>query len=238
VAIVVCDGVSSSHEPQLASRAAADTAIARLVAALDQGGDPVAATLDALAQAGQAVEQLAPGSTPGSPDVSAPACTYVSALVNENAVTVGWAGDSRAYWLPAPIYPMGLPPGVLPVAQLTVDDSWATEMVALGELSPEAAYADPRAHAITRWLGADAYPGDPHVVTVSPGGPGAVLVCTDGLWNYLSNPEALAAAATPDLMTRPAAVVERLVRFALDSGGMDNVTVVIVPCPPQRPATM
>ncbi len=64
-------------------------------------------------------------------------------------VTVGSLGDSRAYWI-----------GADGARRLTVDDSWAREQVDAGVLDERDAEADPRAHAITRWLGADA-PDEP-----------------------------------------------------------------------------
>ncbi|MWK33318.1 hypothetical protein GEV43_04175 [Actinomadura sp. J1-007] len=96
IAAVVCDGVGSSPHPEDASRAAADTGAADLVARLDAGEDPAAATREAALKAAAAVAALAP-----SPSES-PSCTYVSAVTGPDSVTVGWIGDSRAYWLSGP----------------------------------------------------------------------------------------------------------------------------------------
>ncbi len=68
-------------------------------------------------------------------------------------------------------------------SRLTEDDSWATWMVSTG-LPPEEVYADSSAHTITAWLGADPDELDPDTTTFEPDGPGVVVVCTDGLWNY------------------------------------------------------
>src|SRR5690349_9437568 len=87
VAAVVCDGVSTVRRPELASRTAAAVALDALLA--DQ---PMTA---AIAAAADAVARLARGVPDG------PACTLVAAVVDTAtaAVTVGWVGDSRAYWL-------------------------------------------------------------------------------------------------------------------------------------------
>ncbi|MCZ9339475.1 serine/threonine-protein phosphatase, partial [Streptomyces sp. TRM76130] len=69
-----------------------------------------------------------------------------------------------------------------PAARLTEDDSWAAQMVAAGLMTEAEAYADERAHAITGWLGADAYELEPHTASYKPDRPGVVVVCTDGLW--------------------------------------------------------
>ncbi|GIG56492.1 hypothetical protein Lfu02_08640 [Longispora fulva] len=239
VAAVVCDGVSVSPRPHEASRLACDTAVAILASGPPEtvpaprrpdiepgppgpapapGADALtgpadAATREAARAAAAAVAAL------GTP-TAAPACTYVSALVRGGSFTVGWIGDSRAYWLP----------GTGDAELLTEDDSWAVEMVAHGLLTPEQANADRRAHAITRWLGADAGPADPHVVTRRPDVPGVLLLCSDGLWNYLPSAPDLAARYAD--LTGPAVDRARaLVRYALDAGGHDNITVVLLPVP-------
>ncbi len=136
-------------------------------------------------------------------------------------LVVGWIGDSRVYWVPADREG--------PVARLTEDDSWAAQMVAAGLMSEAEAYADSRAHAITGWLGADAYELDPHTASFKPDRPGVAVVCSDGLWNYAESAEEMAAALPADALTRPLHSAQVLVGHALDGGGHDNVTVAVVP---------
>lgn len=181
-----------------------------------------AVTLEAGNRAAAAVADLAGNGRP------APACTYVSAVVTADTVTVGWVGDSRAYWLG---WGVG---GAAPSRALTRDDSWATHMVALGVMDEAEAQASRRAHTLTGWLGADAGKIEVHVDTFTPGGPGVVLVCSDGLWNYLPAAEQL-AAAVPDAAADPVGAARTLVRTALDAGGRDNITVAVIPFPPLRP---
>ena len=77
----------------------------------------------------------------------------------------------------------------------------ASELVAsdtaVSDLEREQARAEaealPRAHAITKWLGRDADDVVPRVGERELTGPGWVLVCSDGLWNYASGPAELAA---------------------------------------------
>lgn len=173
---VVCDGVGSSPRADQASGVAVATAAAALAEGQSQE--------KAFALAGQAVNALAT-----SVD-DAPACTYVSAVVDAERITLGWAGDTRAYWLPD---------GTL----LTEDDAIPT-----GE--------------ITAWLGADSGPVELRVRTVAPKTPGLLLVCSDGLWRYL-NGYAFPPADSPAELARV------LLRHALDSGGQDNVTIVLIP---------
>nr|WP_048831757.1 protein phosphatase 2C domain-containing protein [Streptomyces varsoviensis] len=229
VVAVVCDGVSSATRPDEASEAAAVAARASLTASLPRGTHPRQAMHDALLAAAESVGALAePVNQPREHDdhrhhQNAPACTIVSAVVAAGGLTVGWIGDSRAYWVPDD--------RATRAARLTEDDSWAAQMVANGLMSQAEAYADDRAHAITGWLGADAYELEPHTASFSPDRPGVVVVCTDGLWNYAESAEQMAAAVPADARTRPLRGARSLVDHALDGGGHDNVTVAILPFP-------
>ena len=55
--------------------------------------------------------------------------------------------------------------------------------------------------------------------------PGWLLLCSDGLWNYASEPAAIVAQVTSAATTEPEALALALVDFAKASGGHDNITV-------------
>lgn len=186
--------------------------------------DPVADLAAACADAARSAVVALHERVGGKP----PACTYVSAVVTPGDVVVAWAGDSRVYWLDEE--------GGSRV--LSADDSWAAEMVAAGLRTPEEAWADRRAHVITRWMAADAPDRPAHRVRVRPDRPGLLLLCSDGLWNHIPDPDALAALVAPragsdtvpDDLRPPA---RALVAAALAEGGHDNVTVVLVAAGPR-----
>jgi serine/threonine protein phosphatase PrpC len=191
VVAIVCDGVGSTERAALAAQAAADAALAELV---DRFGAEDA-TQHAVAAAYSAVRGLG---DPASP-TGAPSCTFVSAVATKQAITVGWIGDSRAYWIDG-------------------DDSRL--------LTRD--HADPVVGALTRWVGADADQGPADVVVVPAGSPGRLVVCSDGLWNYLPTAPELAAEMSDG---PPLAVAAELTAVALRRGGRDNVTVVVLPYP-------
>ncbi|MEV6836841.1 PP2C family serine/threonine-protein phosphatase [Streptomyces sp. NPDC051133] len=223
---IVCDGVSSATRPDDASLAASQAAGDTLLAALPRGTHPQAAMHEAIVAASQAVNALAEEPATArehAPHQNAPACTIVGAVVASGLLIVGWVGDSRAYWVPDD---RSAPP-----ARLTEDDSWAAQMVAAGLMSEAEAYADERAHAITGWLGADAYELEPHTAAFKPDRPGVVVVCTDGLWNYAETAGEMAEVVPEDAAARPLHSARVLVGHALDGGGHDNVTVAVVPFP-------
>ncbi|MFE5616805.1 PP2C family serine/threonine-protein phosphatase [Streptomyces sp. NPDC056470] len=224
---IVCDGVSSATRPDEASAAAARAAGQSLLTALPRGTHPQQAMHEAIVAASEAVNSLAeePGQGGMEHDQhrhqNAPACTIVGAVVADGLLIVGWVGDSRAYWVPDD--------RTSPPARLTQDDSWAAQMVATGLMNEAEAYADARAHAITGWLGADAYELEPHTAAFKPDRPGVVVVCTDGLWNYAEAADEMARVVPADAAGRPLHGAQVLVGHALDGGGHDNVTVALLP---------
>ncbi|MGW5619886.1 PP2C family serine/threonine-protein phosphatase [Streptomyces olivaceus] len=223
---IVCDGVSSATRPDDASLAASRAAGESLLGALPRGTHPQQAMHDAILAASHAVNALAAEPATAreqAPHQNAPACTLVGAVVTAGLLVVGWVGDSRVYWVPAD--------RATPPARLTEDDSWAAQMVAAGLMSEAEAYADERAHAITGWLGADAYELEPHTASFKPDRPGVVVVCTDGLWNYAESAQEMADATPLDAAVRPLHSARVLVGHALDGGGHDNVTVALLPFP-------
>jgi len=222
VIAVVCDGVATSDRADNASQVAVDEALEVLVDSALEGKDAESATREAVARAIQVVTALADPTVPGT----APSCTFVSAVVTEKEVTVGWVGDSRVYWLAG-----------AGAQGLTTDDTVAAELVAEG-MSEEEAMNVHQAHALSKWIGADAGQIEPRTVTITPDGPGLVLLCSDGLWNYLPEPAALVDAlpGVPESVElMPAA--DALTRIALELGGHDNITTVLVPFPPNAERT-
>jgi len=218
---VVCDGVSTSARPEEASLAAAEAALRALTEELRAGRTAAESLTGAVPAADAAVRDLA-GQSP-----DAPAATIVCGVVTADEIAVGWIGDSRAYWLPED--------AALGARLLTHDDSLAAELLAAGALSEADARTSPHAHVVTRWLGADAESREPHAVSLQPPGPGLLLLCTDGLWNYQPEADGLARLARPKSPGDLRGAAADLLAFALEAGGHDNVTVVLVAFPPRGP---
>jgi serine/threonine protein phosphatase PrpC len=218
VDVVVCDGVSSSFDPDVASAAAAETAGGLLAAAGDELPKQISLAIAA------AVATVAALAASGDPRrvASNPACTIVAACVRGPDIGYGWIGDSRAYWLPA----------AGPAEQLTEDDSWAAHAIALGA-DPEQAMRDPKAHAITAWLGADAGATEARTGLFTATAPGHLVVCSDGLWNYLADPADFAETVRTHLRAAdPITAARSLTAYANECGGADNITVALIPVVP------
>lgn len=229
--LVVCDGVSTAPDSDVASMAAVTAAREVLVRHRPTGlgtpesrGSALAATLvDAAHSANRAVVA---GHEPGTDN--APSCTFAAAVVDADLCVWGLVGDSRAYWLP----------DVGEAVQLGEDDSVAAMRMAAG-VEREQAENGPGAHAITRWLGQDSPDTVARTGTVALDRPGWVLVCSDGLWNYASEParlQQLVADRAAAGLVEPTPLAGSLVDWANEQGGRDNITAALARIgPPRRP---
>lgn len=222
--IVVCDGVSTSSDSDVASLAAVLAARDLLVAEPTDGqGTPESrqsAVAAGLVDATVAANAAVVAATPPESD-NAASCTIVMAVVTAGELHFAHLGDSRLYWFGDD--------GTF--ALLTADDSVAQTRIALG-VPREEAETGAQAHAITRWLGRDSEDIIPHTGTYLPHGDGWALACSDGLWNYASDPAALWAQLVtvlgPDSPgTDPLAASRALVAWANQAGGRDNITVAL-----------
>lgn len=122
-------------------------------------------------------------------------------------------GDSRVYRL------FG---GML--EQLTVDHSVVQELVDAGHITREEAEVHPQGNVITRAVGFhDAPVPDYRVIPVEVGS--RIVVCSDGLTKELTT-----HGIRHFLLSQPSAAdaASALVEAALDNGGRDNVTVIVL----------
>ncbi|MEP7203343.1 MAG: PP2C family serine/threonine-protein phosphatase [Ilumatobacteraceae bacterium] len=227
--LVVCDGVTSAPHSDRAALAASRAACGHLTAVVAPPSESVAAAVsywsDALLAATSEANAAAVGvaHTLGDP-AEPPACTFVAAVVAGDLITVAWCGDSRAYWLP----------DSGDARQLTLDHSLGTEMIAAGTAAREAEL-EPGFHTITRWLGADSVDHSPEIASQSIEGPGWLLVCSDGLWNYasaLTEMMTLLTDLSASSASDPVPLAEAMVDWANAAGGHDNITVALARCDP------
>jgi protein phosphatase len=135
----------------------------------------------------------------------------VAAVLEGGRLTLAHAGDSRAYLLRDG-----------EATQLTSDHSVTGELVHAGTLDPETARHDPRRNYVTRALLGDRV--EPDVAELALISGDVVVLCTDGLWEPLTDGQ-IAGLAGGD--AAPAEGARRLVAAALAAGATDNVTAVV-----------
>ena len=213
--LVVCDGVSSSIDSDVASLAAAEAARDLLWA--DQAPQAEPQTPPRLSEAAAAANEAVVRTTDPASENAASA-TFVVAVVSKGHLFYANLGDSRAYWLPDAGDPV----------LLTRDDSMAEARIEMG-VSREVAESGPGAHAITKWLGRDAPDIAPRTGNLEVGD-GWVVVCSDGLWNYASTPAEIRTVLDAGLAASPANLVdlcEHMTAWANEQGGKDNISVTL-----------
>ncbi len=134
--------------------------------------------------------------------------------VNEaGQVAVVNVGDSRVYLLSGDEF-----------VQLSEDHSLIETMVRTGQITEAEAVSHPRRNVITRALGIEAAVDvDAWVIDTKPGD--RFLLCSDGLFNEMTDDE-IAAILRRDVP--PPEAAWELVRLANESGGRDNISVVVV----------
>ncbi len=110
------------------------------------------------------------------------------------------------------------------LTQITVDHSEVRELMDAGVITAAEARTHPLRNVVTRSLGTDAQ-ADPDVWVFPPFAGERFVICSDGLTNELTDDEIAEVLAELD---EPQEAAEELVRNAVQAGGRDNVTVVVV----------
>jgi protein phosphatase len=206
---VVADGMGGHAAGEVASGLAVDTL--REVAHLPElTSDDIVA---ALAEANERILR----SVESHPQQAGMGTTVTGLAVVTHEGFRRWAvfnvGDSRVYR-----YADG------ELSQVTVDHSEVQELVDAGLISPEAAARHPLRNLLTRALGSeDLSQVDLWELPLQPGD--CWLVCSDGLTGELDDAEVARFLGSAD---DPQRTAEALVAAAVDAGGHDNVTAVVV----------
>ena len=144
--------------------------------------------------------------------------TVVAVRVRGNRFEVAWVGDSRAY-----LWQSGK------LVQLSHDHSYVQELIAQGTLGIEEARRHPQRKVVTQALGVT----DPAQLDVEQlAGAFAsgmqLLLCSDGLTEEVDERDISATLRQDDCSAQE--LVDMLIAAALDGGGSDNVTAILVRC--------
>lgn len=148
-----------------------------------------------------------------NPERESMGSTVVACLVQGSTVTLVHVGDSRAYLINAS-----------GIRQVTRDHSWVAEQVANGILTPDEARRHPFRNVITQALG-NGGELDVAVQELQVQELDRILLCSDGLSGMIQDEEIWAIVqGTPDVEV----ATTRLIEKAMNNGGEDNITVVLV----------
>lgn len=212
---LVCDGMGGANGGKIASGIAAANLEELFVKNMDVLETPMAVR-KFLLNSIDATNNIVFSRAAETPALRGMGTTIVSVVVREGRAQYAHVGDSRLYLLHG---------GEL--TQLTRDHSMVQELLEQGSITSQEATHHPKKNLITRALGvAVGVSIDYDECPVSEGD--VLLLCTDGLSNYVTDSEMTDILQTESFYEAPNVLVQK----ALDMGGLDNITVLLVKVEP------
>lgn len=208
---VVADGMGGHQAGDVASQLAVDTVVSELQSihhglSVEQCEEAVREAID---KANTTIYRL--GTSEGK--YLGMGTTIVVAVAHHEVAIVGHIGDSRAYrWKDGTIM------------QITEDHTLVNELFKSGQITYEESLAHPRKHVVSRALGTDETE-TADIQRLEWGEGEMLLLCSDGLTNLVSDEQIAETLRKGEQLDRKA---ERLIQYALQAGGDDNVTVVLL----------
>ncbi len=206
---VVADGLGGHAGGEVASRLVVEI-IRSEIAASTANSDTEAIIQNAIQTANSSIRSAAEEDS----GLHGMGTTVVAVIIDADKAVIGHVGDSRAYVIRNDA-----------ITQITRDHTVAEEYIRIGLLTPGDAFYHPSRHTLSRAIGTEgaAY-ADFGSVRLQAGD--VLLLCTDGLTNSLPDKEILQTV----MEFRPDAenITTKLIEFANDRGGVDNITVVAV----------
>ncbi len=209
---IVADGMGGHQAGDVASQLAVQTfreALAGRELVID-GGEAAHHVVQAIHQANAVVYDMAAQNE----QYHNMGTTVVAAVADKQQAVIAYIGDSRAYKIKDRY-----------ITQLTDDHTLVNELAKTGQISAEEAANHPRRNVLTRALGTDRdVEVDVRTLEWAPGE--LLLLCSDGLSNMISEQQMVDTVQAGGLNLD--AKAEQLVELALQAGGDDNITVVLL----------
>ncbi len=210
----VIDGMGGHAAGEQAARIAKERLLGRLNRAT---GNPQQRIREAIALANNAIFEAAAQ----HPDWSGMACVLTVAHISSQTATIGHVGDSRLYKVRGPSPEL---------EKITRDHSPIGELEDSEQLSEAEAMAHPRRNEVYRDVGSTLHDPDDKdfidIYEISLEPDSGLLLCSDGLTDAL--PLAAIRKILRENVKDPPAAVASLIRQAIDQGGKDNISAVLV----------
>ncbi len=223
---VLADGMGGEAHGEIASSLAVETVVKHCLEGQENPSAPLigearpgltprtSRVLSAIHLANEKVFQ----SAQDHPEQQGMGATLTVAWIDGVQLSIGHVGDSRVYLLRS---------GAL--QQLTSDHSLVAEQVRRGILTVSEAEQSNLQSVLLRALGTQPeIEVDSEEVGLFPGD--VLLLCSDGLTRMVTEPEIAGALQSEP---QPQRAAEKLVALANESGGVDNVSVIVVALKPE-----
>jgi serine/threonine protein phosphatase PrpC len=200
---LVADGMGGHEHGEVASALARDT----VVREISEGAS--------LAQAVQRADEEIIHHSSKKAEALPMGTTIAAIRMQGGDYEICWVGDSRVYMWNGEL------------KQLSQDHSYVQELISQGAITHEQARTHPHRNVVTQALGVT----DPQSLrvetirgTLAPGI--QILLCSDGLTEEVDDKDIASVLARQDLSAQEC--VDHLILAALDGGGSDNVTVILI----------
>lgn len=208
--LMVCDGMGGEQGGEQASELAIEAAAAMLRRDFKKTTDE-SSVRRMLECAGAAANSVVFDAAQADSALAGMGTTLVGAVVLPDCAHFIHAGDSRAYLLRDDV-----------LTQLTVDHTVVQMLIDRGEISQDDAKHHPQRHYITRAVGVVSQISyDIFSIDLLPND--TILLCSDGLYNYMSHEDICALTAIAVKRKSVAPLIDR----ANENGGGDNITAVL-----------
>lgn len=206
---VVADGMGGHNAGQIASAIAIEAAERFFENNNNKYSDKALLVAHSLSAANKEVIEY----TSVYPETIGMGTTMTFVYMDDNGLAyIGHVGDSRAYLI-----------NTSGIAQLTNDHSYVGELLRNGGITEEAALSHPQRNLLMRAIGCSPQV-EIDVIIHEVNKDDMILLCTDGLFNMVSNEDIKLIVLQNSIKD----AVDILVDTALKSGGNDNITVVLI----------
>ncbi len=207
---VVCDGMGGANGGNIASSMAVKT-IAEYINNSYSSKMNKYSLMDMMKSALLSANLKIFDESKKNPLYSGMGTTVVVAIVRNGLALICYAGDSRAYLINNDI------------VQLTKDHSVVQTLLEDGTLTKEEAKNHPKKNIITKALGVEETL-IPDMFELPIELNDSLLICTDGLSNYVESDEILRIVKS----SQKEDIIQNLIDKANENGGGDNITAVII----------
>lgn len=224
--LVVCDGMGGHKAGEVASKSAVAAFCDRVATSPCLSADPFNRKFEikyllskGVKDANLRIKRL----QQAAPDFEGMGTTLVAALIYDNVLYCTNIGDSRLYLISGDI-----------VQQVSHDHSFVQYLVDHKKITREEAKSYPNKNVITKAIGIDnSAEADVFMVNLNTWGSGYILLCTDGLTNYVNESDMRRVFAKAKLQSPGESgdedlqfAVNELINMANSGGGADNITVI------------
>ncbi|NLW12805.1 MAG: Stp1/IreP family PP2C-type Ser/Thr phosphatase [Clostridiaceae bacterium] len=209
----LADGMGGHNRGELASSVAISYVHEKLKSSFGEGNEQQKSTEDLLIETVQKANVKVYLGSLENEDSQGMGTTLTIVVLDSDTIWVAHVGDCRAY-----LY------RDQSLKQLTIDQTVVQEMLDAGSLTPEEINDHPRRNVLTQALGIPEFL-QPQIISVPRQKHDKIMLCSDGLYGQVSDDEIKNIIKK---VKEPSEACTQLIQLALDNGGEDNVTVLVI----------